>query len=65
MKNDATVNLSWLGPKQFKDEEGKATFIRKGVIGDWKNHFTAEQSARIEAVCAERFKDTGIEFEYE
>ena len=52
--------MSWLGPKQFKDEEGKAMFIRKGIIGDWKNHFTAEQSARIDAVCAER-----IEFEYE
>ena len=56
--------MSWTGPI-FKDEEGKATFIRKGIIGDWKNHFTAEQSARMEAVCAERFKDTGLEFEYE
>ena len=63
MKKDNTTNKSWIGI--FEDEEGKPTFIRKGIIGDWKNHFTAEQSARIEAVCAEQFKDTGLEFEYE
>ena len=65
MKKDNTVNMSWLGPKLFKDEEGRPMFIRKGVIGDWKNHFTAEQSNRIEAACAEKFKGTGLEFEFE
>jgi sulfotransferase family protein len=31
-----------------------ARFLRKGVVGDWKNHFTAEQDARFKAVWEQK-----------
>ncbi len=50
MKGDNTANLTWL--KTFQD--GK--FMRKGVVGDWKNFLSAEQSAQIDRLCAEKLK---------
>ena len=54
MKNDTTVNYSWIR---------KDKFLRKGIVGDWKNFLTAEQSAEIDSVCAERLGK--LEFRYE
>jgi len=44
--------------------EKSTPFMRKGVVGDWRNHFTAEQSARIDEECAQRFAGSGLEFDY-
>ena len=63
MKTDRTANMSWI--KMFNDEEGKPSFLRKGEVGDWKNYFSAEQSAEMDRRCEEKLKDTGIEFVYE
>ena len=43
---------------------GEGEFMRKGVIGDWKNTFTEEQSARIDAIVADKLGDSGIVFDY-
>ena len=59
MKNDDTGNFSWR--KIHKD----IPFMRKGEVGDWKNFLTPEQSAEMDGLCAERLKDTGIQFDYE
>ncbi|XP_053380226.1 sulfotransferase 1C2-like [Mercenaria mercenaria] len=40
------------------DEAGKSILYRKGIIGDWKNHFTVTQNEKIEAVMKEKFKDS-------
>ncbi|XP_019861933.1 PREDICTED: sulfotransferase 1C4-like [Amphimedon queenslandica] len=40
-------------------------FIRKGVIGDWKNHFSDEQSARFDAEYTKRLSGSGLVFEFE
>ena len=40
-------------------------FIRKGVIGDWKNHFSAEQSARFDAEYTKRMSGAGLVFDFE
>ena len=61
MKEDDTVNYSW---SIFHQKEGAAKFLRKGIVGDWKNFLTAEQSAEIDSICAERLKDTGFIFRY-
>lgn len=62
MKMDDTANYSW--NKRHHKEKATA-FMRKGIVGDWKNFLTAEQSAQMDALCAERLKDTGLVFEYE
>ena len=40
-------------------------FYRKGEIGDWKNHFTEEDSKWIDALCAEHLEPIGLTFDYE
>uniref|UniRef100_H2XQ09 Sulfotransferase n=1 Tax=Ciona intestinalis TaxID=7719 RepID=H2XQ09_CIOIN len=35
-------------------------FIRKGVIGDWKNHLSAEQADGLDRALMEHGKDGGI-----
>ena len=63
MKENDKVNYSW--DKAYVNENGDHTFLRKGVVGDWKNFFSAQQSAKIDEICAEKFKDTGLEFDYD
>ena len=62
MKDDKTANMTWA---EVFNDGGKSTFMRKGEVGDWKNYLTAEQSAQLDAICAERLQGTGLEFDYE
>lgn len=39
-------------------------FVRKGLVGGWKSHFTPEQSARLDALYEEKMKGTGLKFEF-
>ncbi|KAI1294812.1 Sulfotransferase 1E1 [Halotydeus destructor] len=41
--------------------EGEFTFIRKGEIGDYKNHFTAEDNEAYNRAIASKFAGTGLE----
>ncbi len=38
-----------------------APFLRKGEIGDWRGHFTPEQTACLQALWDETLRGTGIE----
>ncbi len=62
MKDDNTANYSW---SKFRQKENAPKFMRKGIVGDWKNFLSAEQSAEMDAICADKLKDTGLEFDYE
>ena len=62
MKKDNTVNFSWV--KAF-NKDGVSTFIRKGLVGDWKSVLTPDQSAQMDVICTERLKDTGLEFVFD
>ena len=42
----------------------KSSHLRKGIVGDWKNHFSDEQLAEFDRVCQSRLKGTGLDFEY-
>ena len=62
MKKDDSANFVW--DKTFV-EDGNPMWLRKGTVGDWKNFFTAEQSAEIDALCAKEFKDTDFKLDFE
>jgi hypothetical protein len=40
-------------------------FFREGRIGSWKDQFTAAQSLQFDRLCEERFKGSGLNFEFE
>ena len=40
--------------------QGKFQFVRKGIIGDWKNHLSGEQSERLSKKFFERTEGTEI-----
>ncbi|XP_041648833.1 sulfotransferase 2B1-like [Cheilinus undulatus] len=48
MKQNNMSNFS-LVPKVYMDQD-KSPFFRKGVVGDWRNHFNSEQEARFTSV---------------
>lgn len=57
MKQNDSVNKT--SSKVFGDQ-----FIRKGIVGDWKDHFTADQSARMDKLVAEKISGIGLEYDY-
>lgn len=36
-----------------RGKENRASFFRKGMVGDWRNHFTAEATSRFEQIAGE------------
>ncbi len=51
-----------------KDDETwkseRSNFIRKGIVGDWVNYFSKEQSEYVDAKTKEYLEPLGITFEY-
>ncbi|KFM75284.1 Sulfotransferase 1C4, partial [Stegodyphus mimosarum] len=45
-------------PQMKKDDN--SGFVRKGIIGDWKNYFSEEQSRRMDEKFAEKTKGTDL-----
>ena len=43
---------------------GEQQFLRKGIVGDWRNHFTPEQNAEFDAIYAEKMKGSGLDFDF-
>uniref|UniRef100_A0A131YJ56 Sulfotransferase n=1 Tax=Rhipicephalus appendiculatus TaxID=34631 RepID=A0A131YJ56_RHIAP len=44
-------------PREMHESEG---FIRKGIVGDWRTHFTPEQIANTKAWIEEKTKGTDV-----
>ena len=61
MKLNPAANNSWM---EKYHKEGATPFMRKGVIGDWKNYFSDEQSARLDALVNEKVAGTDLVFDY-
>ena len=42
-----------------------APLLRKGQVGDWKNHFTPELNERFEKEVLSKLEGSGLEFDFE
>ena len=55
MKENPTVNRS----ERIKD------FMRKGKVGDWRSHFSMEESVALDELYAKKMKDSGLVFQFD
>lgn len=63
MKENVMSNWSQLPPEILNQTEG--SFMRKGISGDWKNHFTVAQSEYFNKIYQEKMKDINMNFFWE
>ncbi|XP_077289159.1 luciferin sulfotransferase-like [Arctopsyche grandis] len=66
MKNNPAVNLEPIIEKTNGKsylEQTKLRFIRKGEIGDWKNHMSEEMSQRFDDWSSKHLEGTGLNFD--
>ena len=65
MKDDPLATVDSLSSVQKVISSNATPSVRKGVIGDWKNHFSDEQSARFDAEYTKRMSGTGLVFDFQ
>ncbi|KAA8589138.1 cytosolic sulfotransferase 3 [Etheostoma spectabile] len=58
MKKNNTVNLSTVSLMYFK----RTSFMRKGKVGDWRNHFTVAQDETFDANYKQKMKNPTLQF---
>ncbi|KAF8372571.1 hypothetical protein PRIPAC_79000 [Pristionchus pacificus] len=46
-------------------DHGETKFMRKGIVGDWKNYFTVAQNEAFDELYKSKFEGTGLSFEFE
>ncbi|XP_077106849.1 sulfotransferase 2B1-like [Ranitomeya variabilis] len=63
MKNNNMANNSQA--PNFIIDRKKNNFMRKGIIGDWKNHFTQKQKETMDKIYQEKMKDLDIKFSWD
>ncbi|XP_049323492.1 sulfotransferase 2B1-like isoform X3 [Astyanax mexicanus] len=63
MKKNQMSNYS-LVPKDIMDSN-KSPFLRKGISGDWKNHFSPELEAKFNTVIRKEMEGSGVEFPWD
>ncbi|XP_041964398.1 sulfotransferase 2B1-like [Alosa sapidissima] len=63
MKTNAMSNYS-LVPQEVLDKT-KSAFLRKGISGDWKNHFNPEHEKKFTAVIKEEMKGSNTQFPWD
>ena len=62
MKQNPTSNNEWM--KEYHTDPGATPFMRKGAVGDWRNYFTDEQSAKLDAPLCEKLNGTDLVFDF-
>ncbi|XP_044134022.1 sulfotransferase 2B1-like isoform X1 [Bufo gargarizans] len=63
MEENKMTNWSQISPEIM--DQSKGSFMRKGISGDWKNHFTVAQSEYFDKVYQEKMNDININFFWE
>ncbi|KAM4651442.1 sulfotransferase 2B1-like isoform 1-T2 [Discoglossus pictus] len=63
MKDNKMCNFTFLSETIM--DHSKGFLMRKGISGDWKNHFTVAQSEYFDKVYQERMKDLNMKFLWE
>ncbi|XP_077991688.1 sulfotransferase 1B1-like [Glandiceps talaboti] len=61
MKKNTTVNME-LETVMF--DVKRAPFMRKGIVGDWQNHFTVAENDEFEKLYERKMKESGLTFEW-
>ncbi|CAG2106237.1 unnamed protein product [Medioppia subpectinata] len=64
MKDNKMVNREKLPIKGLFDMT-QSKFMRKGIIGDWRNHFSDAQSDLFDKVYSNRLRELGINLCYD
>ena len=59
MTSNQNTNFDWIPQKADKPKH-----FRKGDIGDWRNHFSAEQSQQMDDLYMKKMKGTGLRFDF-
>uniref|UniRef100_A0A8D2KSW6 Sulfotransferase n=1 Tax=Varanus komodoensis TaxID=61221 RepID=A0A8D2KSW6_VARKO len=60
MKANPMANYSTMPPVIM--DHGISPFLRKGTVGDWKEHFTVAQSERLDDIYAREMEGSGLTF---
>lgn len=59
MTGNQNTNFDWVPQK-----EGKPKHFRRGDIGDWRNHFSPEQSQQMDDLFMAKMQGTGLQFDF-
>lgn len=62
MKNNPYSNPDYMGIPLFTRQP--IPFMRKGVIGDWRNYFTVAQNDRFDELYQRKIEGSGLELDF-
>ncbi|GAB1295095.1 Sulfotransferase [Apodemus speciosus] len=62
MKNDPQANYEQIIKHEIGTRNDAGSFLRKGTVGDWKNHFTVDQSEKFDKIFHMNMKNIPLKF---